>query len=54
MNTYSLTDIEMQAHEIRKRAGKRRRQRAELREFLKGGSLVMSGLFLAALYTLLI
>jgi hypothetical protein len=41
-------------HEIRKRAAERRKQRAELRELLKGGSLVLSGLFLAAVFRLII
>jgi hypothetical protein len=53
MNTDVFITALQKSQDIRKRAQERRKRNAELRQFLLGGSLVMSGLLLAAVCNLL-
>jgi hypothetical protein len=53
MNTDSFTRTLKAAQAAREEAQRRRRRNAELRAFLTGGTLVLTGLLLAAIYGLL-
>jgi hypothetical protein len=51
---YPFPEVADSAKAIRQRAQERRLRNAEIREALKGGSLVLAGLMLAAMYNLLV
>lgn len=50
---FPFPEVAESAKAIRQRAQERRRRNAEIREALMGGSLVLAGLMLAAVYNLL-